>query len=248
MLAVVLDVRDELRRGGRPLMRILRAAKGLPQEQHLVVLATFEPIPLYAAMRLRGFRHEARRLPGGDWEVRFRRGRGEAGPAAAPDTAGVAPAEGQAPYVCLDNRGLQPPEPMMRTLEALGRLEAGAVLEIHNDRAPQFLYPHLVARGYRHQTLPQPDGSAFVRIWRAAGDPDSTLHRAQDGAPGAAPAGAPDRVVAGALGGTPSRAPDAAPDGHPAPAPGDAPARTPTSVPAPAPTPVPDAAPGGASR
>ncbi len=168
--AVVLDVREELRRGGRPMGRILKAARGLPRGQDLVVLATFEPVPLYAVMRLRGFRHEARRLPEGDWEVRFHRGVIEpAAPAAkppAPNSADVAPAEDQAPYVRLDNREMPPPEPMMRTLEALGRLAAGTVLEIHNDRAPQFLYPHLVERGYRYETFPQPDGSARVRIWR----------------------------------------------------------------------------------
>lgn len=41
--------------------------------------------------------------------------------------------------------------------------------------------PHLARRGYRHQTLPHPGGSARVRIWRAPGAPA--------GDPSAAPAG-----------------------------------------------------------
>lgn len=166
----ILDVRTELRQGGRPMAAILRAAKGLRRDQDLIVLATFEPIPLYAVMRLRGFRHETRQLPGGDWEVRFHRGRPAPRRPAAPEPAAEAeappPSEDAARWVRLDNRGLEPPEPMMRTLEALGRLPAGAVLEIHNDRPPQFLYPHLRERGYLFQTVPEPDGGARVRIWR----------------------------------------------------------------------------------
>jgi uncharacterized protein (DUF2249 family) len=164
----MLDVREQLKRGGRPMQRILEAVRGLPRDEDLVLLATFEPVPLYAMMRLRGFRHEARRLPAGDWEVRFHRGAQPPAPApgAGVEAEGEPPPEGEADYVRLDNRGLEPPEPMMRTLQALGDLRARAVLEIHNDRAPQFLYPHLRERGYRFRTLEQPDGSALVRIWR----------------------------------------------------------------------------------
>ena len=176
---VVVDVREDLRRGRRPLQRILLAAKSVMTGQDLVLLTTFEPIPLYRVLSLRGFTHEAHPLPGGDWEVRFlRRRRGKVGDvarraaapalvpgqrdgptAAAPTSAGVA-------WVRLDNRGLEPPQPMMRTFEALGGLPPGQVLEIHNDRRPFFLYPHLQERGYRYQTVDQADGSACVRIWK----------------------------------------------------------------------------------
>lgn len=57
---------------------------------------------------------------------------------------------------------------MVRTFHALGELPRGNVLEIHNDRRPLFLYPHLQERSYRWQTLDLPDGSALVRIWRDA--------------------------------------------------------------------------------
>lgn len=66
----------------------------------------------------------------------------------------------------LDNRGLEPPEPMMRTLEIVNQMEAGEVLEIHNDRRPMFLYPILEERGFTYETEDQEDGSAKVRIWK----------------------------------------------------------------------------------
>ena len=153
------------------MKRILQAARRLAPDEDLILLATFEPLPLYPMMRLRGLRHQARRLPEGDWEVRFHHGAPDPAPVAAHEDVAPAedetPAEGETTDVYLDNRGLQPPEPMMRTLEALGGLADGRVLEIHNDRPPQFLYPHLVERGYRYHVVVEPDESARVRIWRA---------------------------------------------------------------------------------
>lgn len=172
---LVLDVREELKQGGRPMARILDAAKHLESGQDLVLLATFEPVPLYAVLRLRGFRHEAVRLPSGDWQVRFHRGgrRQRLTPPPGGEQGEPAPSGAQAPdetastpWVRLDNRGLEPPEPMMRTLSALNALPAGQVLEIHNDRRPMFLYPHLTERGYLFQSVDVEDGSAHVRIWK----------------------------------------------------------------------------------
>lgn len=168
---LVIDVREELRAGRQPLRRIMDAARGVLAGRDLILLSTFEPIPLYGVLALRGFSHEARQLPGGDWEVRFlRRGRAAA---ARPRPAEAAPSTGAVPkglsWVRLDNRGLEPPEPMVRTFSALGSLGSGQALEIHNDRRPAFLYPHLQERGFSYETVDAADGSARVRIWRAAG-------------------------------------------------------------------------------
>lgn len=68
----------------------------------------------------------------------------------------------------IDNRGLEPPEPMVRILEALAELDGGAVLESHLDREPLLLYPHLDSRGYNYRTSIEDDGSVLIRIWREA--------------------------------------------------------------------------------
>ena len=70
------------------------------------------------------------------------------------------------PALVLDNRGLEPPQPMMRILESLESLPDEATLLAINERAPMFLYPELEARGYRHQTTPHPDGSFHITIHR----------------------------------------------------------------------------------
>jgi tRNA 2-thiouridine synthesizing protein A len=64
----------------------------------------------------------------------------------------------------LDNRGLEPPQPMMRTLKNLDKMNSGEKLTIINDRRPMFLYEELDERGYIHETEPQDDGSFMITI------------------------------------------------------------------------------------
>ena len=64
----------------------------------------------------------------------------------------------------LDNRGLEPPNPVIRTLEALEGMGQGDVLVIHNDRVPVYLLPQLADEGASYEVATLPDGSARVRI------------------------------------------------------------------------------------
>jgi uncharacterized protein (DUF2249 family) len=68
----------------------------------------------------------------------------------------------------LDNRGLEPPEPLVRILEALTRLSPGQCLLAQTDREPLLLYPQLASRGFSQQTTAQADGGFLVRIWKDA--------------------------------------------------------------------------------
>ena len=64
----------------------------------------------------------------------------------------------------LDARGLEPPQPMMKILEALATLPAGAELVAHTDRQPMLLYPMLEQRGFTCETTRQSDGSHITHI------------------------------------------------------------------------------------
>ncbi|WP_297990014.1 DUF2249 domain-containing protein [Anoxybacillus sp.] len=64
----------------------------------------------------------------------------------------------------LDNRGLEPPQPMMRTLAALETLPKGETLTIINDRRPMFLYEQLDELGYLYETKESEDGSFEITI------------------------------------------------------------------------------------
>ncbi|MDI3270477.1 MAG: DUF2249 domain-containing protein, partial [Bacillota bacterium] len=135
------------------------------------LLATFEPIPLFAVMARRGFIHEARRLGPEDWEVLFAPAQGSPQPSepkAAPTGLAEEPAWPRA-VKSIDNRGLLPPEPMIRVLEALETLSPREVLEVYNDREPMFLYPELEARGHRVKAEKLPEGGVRLQILKGEG-------------------------------------------------------------------------------
>lgn len=64
----------------------------------------------------------------------------------------------------LDNRGLSPPEPMLRILDALERLPANETLTAQMDRRPVFLFPELEERGYTYELEQQPEGWFLLTI------------------------------------------------------------------------------------
>ena len=69
----LVDVRDDLRQGREPLARILAAVEGLDEIEDLVVVAPFEPRPLYALLEARGLSHRTERTTDGAWRVTFAR-------------------------------------------------------------------------------------------------------------------------------------------------------------------------------
>ena len=70
--------------------------------------------------------------------------------------------------VWLDVRGLEPPEPMMRTLAALEVLPADHTLAQVNARVPQFLLPVLAERGFVWEIDDSAADRVVVRIARPA--------------------------------------------------------------------------------
>ncbi|MCC6831503.1 MAG: DUF2249 domain-containing protein [Thermoleophilia bacterium] len=139
-----LDVRPLLAAGTEPFGAIMEAVETLGQGEVLVLRAPFDPRPLHNVLGKRGFAKVSRELAPDDWEVRYWR-----------------------PEVLLDVRGLEPPEPMERTLAALEELPAGAVLLHVNDRVPAFLLPELDDRGFTY-TIDRDDRGVLVRITAGA--------------------------------------------------------------------------------
>ena len=68
----------------------------------------------------------------------------------------------------LDVRGLDPPEPLLRVLEAAEALAPGDAIEVIHDRRPLLLYPQLEERGLVHDTDEPGPGVVRIRIRRAA--------------------------------------------------------------------------------
>lgn len=67
----ILDVRPELESGGEPFVHIMEAASAIKPGGTLVIIAPFEPIPLYEVLGARGFSHETAKIAADEWVVRF---------------------------------------------------------------------------------------------------------------------------------------------------------------------------------
>lgn len=161
---VDLDVRPILRSGGEPFQEIMGTVAALRPGEGLRLLATFKPVPLFSVLGAKGFSHEERELDGGDWEVLF-----------SPATAGESPqaskptpapksaddAEWPEPVQHLDNRELDPPEPMVRILATTEAMNEGEVLSALLCREPMFLFPQLEKRGHRWRGAFEADGKTY---------------------------------------------------------------------------------------
>jgi uncharacterized protein (DUF2249 family) len=66
----------------------------------------------------------------------------------------------------LDLRGLEPPQPLVRVLEALAQLPSDGGIEVRTDRRPMHLYAQLERRGFAWKDVEQPDGSHVTQIHR----------------------------------------------------------------------------------
>ena len=171
---VHLDVREDLRAGREPFSRIMAARKDVPGKGALCVRAIFEPIPLYAVMQRQGFTHHTERLAEDDWRVWFY-APGEGGSVGPGEGAGAeirVPDESAGDDVqVLDVRGMEPPEPLVRTLAALEALPDGWTLVQLNVRVPEFLLPQLEERGFSYEIREQSEHlvRVFIRRVRGAG-------------------------------------------------------------------------------
>jgi len=175
---VELDVREDMSTGREPLSRIMAAVAALGAGEAIHLRTNFEPVPLFELLEKRGFHHESARHAAHDWSVWFWRGEREA---QARETerrespSPKSPAPGgtdiaATPTVWLDVRGLEPPEPLVRTLAALESVPDGHQLVQINGRVPQLLLPMLAERGFACEVDDARPHEVHVRIWRANND------------------------------------------------------------------------------
>lgn len=151
---VDLDVREILLAKGEPFQVIMEAIGSLKSQDVLQLHTTFDPAPLKKVLGKQGFQNCLHKELDDHFVIQFYR------------------SEDVRPFWHLDNRGLEPPQPMVRALEWLDT-EAGLVngeqgLEIWNERVPAFLLPELEERGLQFDINDLENGTVVVRIYRQA--------------------------------------------------------------------------------
>jgi uncharacterized protein (DUF2249 family) len=165
---VELDVRPLLEAGQEPFMAIMRSVDQLKAGEALQLYAPFEPVPLFAVLGRKGFNHWTRppSEAGGAWEIFFFRETGvEEEEVDFPDDDSDSDAED---VMELDVRGLEPPEPLERVMEAAEQLAYGDILRVHHHRNPLILFDLLDERGFVHRSEEVESDHWEVRIWRKA--------------------------------------------------------------------------------
>jgi uncharacterized protein (DUF2249 family) len=152
-VAVDLDVRPLHERGEEPFGAIMCAVREVAPGEVLQLRNSFEPVPLYDVLRMRGFEHVTRQLADDDWEILFFNSGAKAAKRSAPKPAEPSSTSWAGDEtITIDVSELVPPEPMMRILGALEEMEPGKTLLVHHVRRPMFLYPQLDDLGYLHET------------------------------------------------------------------------------------------------
>ena len=151
--------------------QILQRWLELPVGKHFVLINDHDPIPLrfqFDALFPQAFDWEYLECGPEEFRVRITKRAAVTMPtgAAVPRGCGepAKPVGSDAHEV--DARGLEPPEPLMRILNALESLPHGSRLRAITDRQPCHLFGEAEQRGFHHECTEQPNGSWITILTR----------------------------------------------------------------------------------
>lgn len=74
---IELDVREDLRLKKEPFDKIMKAVKGLKENQDFILYAPFNPVPLHKVLGRRGFTYEAEKIERKHWKVIYTKQEGK---------------------------------------------------------------------------------------------------------------------------------------------------------------------------
>ncbi len=147
---VEFDVRPIIGGGKDPLKLILAKIKELNNDEILLLINSFEPIPLYTVLGRQGYAHKVEKEDD-VFKIYFYKDNTLNASQNEPSTSteeeiNIADFEN---IIEIDVRELEPPEPMIKVLEAVSNLDNSTALLLHHHREPLMLYPKLEERGFR---------------------------------------------------------------------------------------------------
>jgi len=172
---VSFDVRSILADGKDPLRPIQQRVKSLKAGEVLLIVNTFEPVPLIKVLEKQGFQSHVEVLAPDRVETYFYRLEGEGAPMGEVQ---VGEEEGSTsgdwePLLErfagnleeIDVRHLEMPMPMMTILEALETLPQGKALYVYHKRIPVFLLTELRERNFDYRIREVGDGEVYLLIF-----------------------------------------------------------------------------------
>ncbi|WP_162426801.1 DUF2249 domain-containing protein [Pontibacter pudoricolor] len=150
---VALDVCEDIASGNDPFLKIMNAVDGIGENNALLIINTFEPTPLIAILKKKGYSFwtdvkNANLVHTYFWK--------DAGTNNAPEQT-IKPETGSFDDVLagfagkvrrIDVRAMEMPQPMVTILGELEILPQQEALYVVHKRVPQFLLPQLEERGF----------------------------------------------------------------------------------------------------
>ena len=169
-----LDVRPSLASGLDPFGLIMQTLSTMPRENTLLIINTFEPVPLINILKKKGFEHYTESKADNsiltylkntsDTSTDFINLKGpESGPANKFEKM-LKLFEGRIAEV--DVRHLEMPKPMVTILDALEKLPADKALFVHHKKVPQFLLPELQEKKYTWLIKEISEGDVKLLIYK----------------------------------------------------------------------------------
>ncbi len=153
---VKLDVRPILETGTDPYHAIIDTLKAMEENETLLIINTFEPVPLLNKLSSQGYEYEVER-PDSNTVYTYLSKTGEAKkePGKVKDSKQELTFEDAENKFAgkmreIDVRDLEMPMPMVSILEETEKLDKDEALYVHHKRLPQYLLPELETRGWTY--------------------------------------------------------------------------------------------------
>jgi len=170
---ITLDVRPILDGGVDPFNAIMDKLKTINEDtETLLIVNTFEPIPLLNILKKKGYEYETERPEEGivhtfltkvtEGAVKNRSAEGEL----AKDTFESIEKIYADNLIEIDVRDLEMPMPMVTILEQLEQLNENQALFVHHKKLPQYLLPELKDRDFVYVSQPMDDDNIKLIIYK----------------------------------------------------------------------------------
>ncbi|MCF6366815.1 MAG: DUF2249 domain-containing protein [Bacteroidales bacterium] len=153
---VTLDVRPILETGTDPYHAIMDTLKAMSKDKTLLIINTFEPVPLLNKLKSKGYTYEIER-PEDNVVHTYLTNDGEIENNTKKDKENIeeltfeqAEIKYKGKMHEVDVRDLEMPLPMVTILQEIEKIPEGEVLFVHHKRLPQYLLPELKTRGWAY--------------------------------------------------------------------------------------------------
>ncbi|MCF6183815.1 MAG: DUF2249 domain-containing protein [Bacteroidales bacterium] len=153
---VKLDVRPILETGTDPYHAIMETLKTMSENETLLIINTFEPVPILNKLKSQGYEYEVERPDENTVYTYLSKNENNKEPEQTENekNSEFTFEEAEKKYAGkmheIDVRDLEMPMPMVTILEEIEKISDDEVLYVHHKRLPQYLLPELKTRGWKY--------------------------------------------------------------------------------------------------